>query len=271
MHEKSVLDARRMRKIVCVLLVGCASQSAPPPAPTATIAPFATPAPIATSKPPPKIDTAAWTGKDRPKTWTDPRAIAALAIDCDFVPPKVEPEDSMDIPADPIVCQLAYSQSCTPDFCNIYTDECEKKCATGCSDCGTTCSKSCKTCKASCTDDACKAKCAETCGTCKESCSRTFDRCATGNCGKEASTCNANLKKLWKTQGCKTKCASFETCRGNCGNKDFDACTVACGKKAFGTGYDTCASKCGEEDWVCRTNCMQTAGCSDRICMMPPE
>lgn len=215
-------------------VVACEEDKPPvtPTAPTAPTPPVATP-PTASATPAPtasastKVDSSDWKGKDRPKDWKDPRAIAALAADCDFVPPKVR-DGGMFVPTDVMTCTPEWHQSCMPDACESTIDDCKKTCTTGCTDCGSKCSTSCKSCKDGCKDDACKSKCAETCATCKEDCGRTFDRCTSGTCSKAATDCRDKNEKAWKDGNCQPKCETFTKCFSKC-NADAK-CTSECEK-----------------------------------------
>ena len=215
----------------------------------------------------PKPNAAVWEGKDRPKTWTDARAVAALAEDCSFVPPKIK-TDGMFVPADLLTCSLSWSQSCMPDPCSPYRTACETTCTTGCKDCGTTCASSCQSCRGDCKDEACKQACASKCADCKETCSRTLDRCASGTCNKAEASCSANLKASWKTNGCESKCAGFEKCNSACKPGD-EGCRDKC-NKSLGNTYDTCKSKCKDDDSLCSAKCLETSGCSVQLCWMHP-
>lgn len=258
---------------VTALVVACEETEqkpavSPHPEPSASAMPVASVTPTAPAsasaepaKPPATFDLSDWKGEDRPKTWKDPRAVAALAKDCDFVPPKVK-SGGMFIPADLLTCSLAWSQSCMPDPCSATTSACQQTCTGSCRDCGTTCSTSCKSCKDGCKDDACRSACAEKCADCKEECSRTLDRCSSGTCNKAAATCNENLQKAWTSGGCESKCSTFTKCVGSC--KD-DACRTAC-QKPLGSTLKTCRDKCKEGDALCSAKCLETSGCSPELC-----
>ncbi len=258
---------------VTALVVACEETEQKPPVtphpdtpasamPSATVAPPATASASATpAKPAPGFDMGDWIGEDRPKTWKDPRAVAALAKDCDFVPPKVK-SGGMFIPADLLTCSLAWSQSCMPDTCHATTEACEKTCTGSCSTCGKTCATSCKSCKESCKDDACRSACAEKCADCKEDCSRTLDRCSSGSCNTAAKTCHENLEKAWKDGACESKCGTFQKCVVKCQD---DACRTAC-QKPLGSTIKTCRDKCPANDALCSAKCLETSGCSPELC-----
>lgn len=271
---------------VLLVLVACTRTEKTPAAdpPGARRDPVLAPdaATAATAKAAPERDLSGWVS-DWPKSWTDPRVVAALAEDCKFVPKRPMKEGGLaemggDRAADIFQCTLGYEQSCTIDPCIIPSSACESKCTATCGDCGGACATSCTACKGTCNDDTCKKTCATKCGECKQTCTRTMDRCATGDCAKIHAACNGRLRAMWSHGGCVPRCAGHSKCTAACANDGSDAamlCTERCDDRVS-PGFRACNAKCddlratangdGNAPELCLMKCYETVPCAPFLC-----
>jgi hypothetical protein len=142
--------------------------------------------------------------------WTDPEAIAGLALDCHYEP-KVNPDD-----LSPMTCVLHAEQSCVASACNLDYEDCLPGCAKACDTCAATCTSSCESCKSTCKDDACKLDCATHCGACRQRCLVEKDHCGTGDCGAKETACTKKLEADWLASDCVKKKPRFDVCRDQC-------------------------------------------------------
>jgi hypothetical protein len=246
---------------------------APPPPPSQTVAP-----PPAPPAPPPTPPPAA-TGKNasptavrgnRPKGWTDPRVVAALAQHCDYAPPPRElGEDEAFAPEDVFACTLDFQQACMPNECDDESHACRHACEGVCGSCGAACTKTCGTCEAACKDDACRQACAATTASCKDTCTRTMDRCATGSCASSLSRCVEMRGARVKKNRCDAQCKTFNACDDACND---DRCNARC-SEALSPGYKACTDRCtatgGGDVTVahCRRACSEATACVVSDCM----
>ncbi len=173
---------------------------------------------------------------DPARSWSDPRMVALLAVDCDARHPSPpvrpegeEPEDGVD-PfegwQDPLSCAGEHEQSCTFDPCfEGDSDPCKTECTRGCDQCQSRCRGSCGECRQGCQDDACRQRCATRCGGCLDECSATRDRCATGVCARRYAACVARSVAEWR-RTCRSACAS---CQRQCEDGEGHAeCLTRC-------------------------------------------
>ena len=211
-----------------------------------------------------------WTGPP-PAGWTDPRVVAALAADCDFVPPAPERDPAQSgQPADLFRCTFPYEQSCVVSPCANIDEGCKDTCSETCRGCGATCAGTCSTCKAGCKDDACRTACAMKCAECKQECTRTLDRCASGACAKAADACHARRRAA--SRRCKAKCDGYARCQIDCmmhpkKNQPpdcFDQCAVV-----LDTMVEPCLARCGTDAGreACAADCY-LEGCTSTLCKL---
>jgi hypothetical protein len=256
-----------------------ATRDAGPPLTTPRVdaGPIAAP-PVDAGPPPP--DLRPWLSS-WPKSWTDPRVVAALAEDCHFAPqaPIVDGRPAFGDTGfgrapDLFQCEVGYEQACVVDVCLEDRDSCQTGCAGRCTDCGGQCATSCESCKSRCTDASCRQACAATCAQCRQDCTRTFDRCATGECAKVHKECSARIVSLYRKSGCAARCASRRACVERCGKaKDEAACNVACDERAA-PGYAACSEACFDADPEgklgtvprCRRRCLEEKPCAQALC-----
>jgi hypothetical protein len=155
--------------------------------------------------------------RDPASSWSDPRMVALLAVDCDarHPSPPVRPEgeetedgvDPFEGWQDPLSCEGEHEQSCTFDPCfEGDSDPCKAECSRGCDQCQARCRGSCGECRQSCQDDQCRQRCASRCAGCLDECSATRDRCATGVCARRYAACVARSVSEWR-RTCRSACA----------------------------------------------------------------
>jgi hypothetical protein len=167
--------------------------------------------------------------------WTDPAAVAALAIDCKVGVKAVGAGDG----PNPLDCGgEVFEQGCSPDLCSDSTTACRHDCRTACIPCDAACVSSCDACKAPCTDDACRTACATSCGACRQACLTTRDTCTSGVCGARDKTCQKDVVAKAKACGYSRQCAKlhactdpiYDHCRGSKDPNCFDKAQAACYK-----------------------------------------
>jgi hypothetical protein len=185
-----------------------------------------------------------------PKSWTDPRVIAALAKDCKFAPQIANTREMGESP-NLFACSFGYQQSCAPDACGGRIEQCHTECGNSCGSCGEACSTSCAACKAPCTDDACRAACATSCANCKQECVRTMDNCASGKCVSVGKVCNDHIREACKRPECKAEAKQAGACTRPCASvrlssEQAHTCYHDCGMKND-PANQTCQDKCDAE------------------------
>ncbi|MFO0556726.1 MAG: hypothetical protein U0269_01785 [Polyangiales bacterium] len=149
-----------------------------------------------------------------PSSWSDPRVVAALTLDCDA---------SSAIGADPeedtLHCFYGFpEQSCSVDPCiGGERDPCAVDCGDQCVSCSTRCRAQCQQCRASCDAGDCRASCASLCAACLDGCLQTRDRCATAVCARRYEACTREKATAFRRSGCAANCAR---CTRDCGDTD---------------------------------------------------
>lgn len=187
-----------------------------------------------------------------PKSWSDPRVIAALAKQCYWSRREenwifVDQEGQ----THPLVCTLGREQSCSPEPCDDdgrNESGCWWSCEQTCKGCSNRCGVQCQSCKARCRDDACRLECAKKCATCNEGCVRSMDRCGSGKCANEQMQCRQKWREAWLSKGCDKACAVITACEERCKE----------GKPELKAG---CKKRC-EDD-------MKGSRCADRLYHCP--
>jgi hypothetical protein len=166
-------------------------------------------------------------------SWTDPRAVAALANDCSL---KVTNPDTEE--PDPLACDVPFEQSCVYDPCFEKGQTCKQGCSKKCASCDAACADHCATCRDACTDGACRQRCAASCGECKQSCLKSRDKCATAQCAQAELACGRAAKRAWAGAGCTGKCPEINECLEPCAADN--ACNAKCQKRFKGCDIEYC-------------------------------
>jgi hypothetical protein len=101
---------------------------------------------------------------------------------------------------------------------------------------------------------------------------RTMDRCATGTCNSAGAACNAKQQRLYRSNGCETKCAKYQKCTTACAEgAGFDACKARC-DAAVAPSYGACSQRCGAlsgsdyDKSRCRAACSEAEPCNPTSC-----
>jgi len=220
-----------------------------------------------------------------PKSWTEPKVIAALTRNCDYKPQfPISAESNWAmigyIGSNRYECHYdrGFTQSdAAVDLCSPYDRPCQDKCKDTCVSCDQTCADACKSCMQPCgaseTDaGACKWSCAKTCAECKETCTKTWDACNDGAC-TERDACRARLSATYQKNNCAKRCATYNACAAKCSGESDGACLEKC-SAVTAPGYEACAEKCwkleGPERELCHLKCYETVPCGPDLCKHPP-
>lgn len=223
---------------------------------------------------------------DPPKSWTDPRVVAALSDDCGFslFLPSASSDPQAAKEPEILMCSIVYRR--TPDVgpCAGAARGCETRCDAACNGCGGGCVEACTACKAGCKDHACKTACATRCAGCKQSCMSTMDGCMHDGCKKMHDACTAQLTAQRQSSGCKARCAAIDACESVCASaKDpyegiphlqgsrAAECKGRC-RRQVSPAFDACGVRCAslldkrEEHALCVLECHKTAPCAVSLC-----
>ncbi|MFO0638992.1 MAG: hypothetical protein U0183_07255 [Polyangiaceae bacterium] len=190
--------------------------------------------------------------------WTEPAALAVLAVDCRAEPAPRSEHDT----TGPLSCALPFDQSCSYDPCFTKSEDCRAACGTTCQTCDQACVTTCGSCKATCKDEACTKECAAKTGACRQACLLTRDTCASAGCTEKERVCNAVEKRNWRAHGC--SCKAISPCLQGC----FDT-KARCEERCANSKDDSCWSKCDSPK--CKDACRaRFRGCDVDYCATSP-
>lgn len=191
-------------------------------------------------------------------SWTEPAALAVLAVDCRAEPAPRGDSDT----AEPLSCSLPFDQSCSYDPCFSKSEDCRAGCGTTCPTCDHACVTTCGSCKDGCKDEACIKACAAKTGACHQACLSARDTCASAGCTERERVCNAVEKRNWRAHGC--SCKAIQPCLQGC-----FASKARCEERCANSKDDSCWAKCDSPK--CKDACRaRFRGCDVDYCATSP-